>query len=179
MSADEPTEVLVARLRSGDATAAERLDRRYRPALVRFCTGYLGSPDEAEDATQEVFAKVWRSPAVPERFRPWLYTIARNHCLNRLRGRERRKDLDLLRSDVELVQSQTGLASGLARREEAARVARLVASLSVPEREVLRLRYAEELTREEIAEIVGVPPSVVKSRLYEAMKKLRTRIGDG
>ncbi len=179
MSGADDTGDLVRRLRAGDETAAEALDRAHRPALVRFCAGYLGSVDEAEDAAQEVLAKLWRADAVPERFRAWVYTVARNHCLNLRRGRARRRDAEPLRSDVELFRTVSGAATRLVRREEAARIAALVASLGEAEREVVRMRYGEELSRDEIAEVLGVPTSVVKSRLYEAMKKLRARAGDG
>ena len=65
MSPDDQTEGLVRRLRAGERDAAEELDRRFRADLVRFCTGYLGAVDEAEDAVQDVFAKVSALQEIP------------------------------------------------------------------------------------------------------------------
>lgn len=178
MSEEDVTPSLVRRLRAGDAEAAERLDRLFRAGLVRFCVGYLGSVDLAEDAVQEVLAKAWKSDVVPERFRVWLYTVARNHCLNVRRGLGRRRDGGVLPTDVEIAASCTGMVTRLARREEVVRIERLVAALSESQREIIRMRYGEDLSREEIAEILELAPSVVKSRLYEAMKTLRARAGD-
>src|SRR5262245_21975105 len=85
---DDPTPSLVARFRNGDEAAGRALVDRYRPAIVAFCRRHVG--DEAEDAAQEVFRRAIEAREAPERFRPWLYRVARNHCLNLLRagGRE-------------------------------------------------------------------------------------------
>ena len=175
MTGDETRPDLVRRLRAGDPAAAEELDREYRAHLVRFCFGYLRSVDEAEDAVQDVFAKLWKADALPQSLRAWLYTVARNHCLNALRGRGRRPDAKPMPSDMELVASCTGLPTRLVRQEEYGRIERLVADLSEAERELIRLRYGEDLSREEIAQVLELPVSTVKSRLFETMKKLRQR----
>jgi RNA polymerase sigma-70 factor (ECF subfamily) len=167
------TPSLVASLRSGDARAGVLLNRLYRERLIRFCWGYLGSVEEAEDAVQEVFCKVLASSQIPHRFRPWLYKIARNHCLNLARRRARRKDRRDLPSDSQLEARLTGNLTGLVKREMRSRLMHLLAALPTAYREVLRLRYAEELSRAEIAEVLDTPKSVVKSRLFEGLKKLR------
>ena len=73
--------------------------------------------------------------------------------------------------------SQSGFLSRLVRAEAHDRVAHAFATLAPAEQEALRLRYAEQLAREEIAEITGVPPSTVKSRLFEGLQKLRAQLG--
>jgi RNA polymerase sigma factor (sigma-70 family) len=169
----EQTTQLVTSLRNHDARAGERLDQMYRQRMIRCCTGYLGRIEEAEDAVQEVFCKVLAAEHIPENFRPWIYKIARNHCLNVIRGRNRQGPAQGLPPDSMLHHSQTGHLTKLLKREQQARLAELVQSLSEFQREALRLRYTEGLSRAEIADILEVPEKTVKSRLFEGLKKLR------
>lgn len=167
------TSTLVERLRDGDPTAASLLDRLYRDALVRFCWGYLGTMEAAEDALQDIWFKVLASETVPQRFRAWLYRIARNHCLTVLRNQSRRKEGAVGSMAAQLVDSMTGQLTRLVKDERHAQLVKLVQSLPDTQQEVLRLRYVENLSRSEIAEVVGAPESVVKSRIFEGLSKLR------
>ncbi|MFH1747773.1 MAG: sigma-70 family RNA polymerase sigma factor [Planctomycetota bacterium] len=167
------TPSLVLRLRAGENDAGIMLNELYREAMLRFCLGYLGDPEQAEDAVQTIFYKVLHTPAVPERFRPWIYRIARNHCLNMRRDRARRKSGVDLPNESQLHLSAIGALSRLVKHEQQAHVAHLLAALPAEFREALHLRYGENLNRSEIAEILDIPESVVKSRLYEGLKKLR------
>lgn len=167
------TPTLVARLRGGESDAGKLLTSLYRQPMIRFCWGYLGNLDDAEDAVQDIFVKVLKTDAFPDRFRAWLCRIARNHCLNLLRSRNRRRDAGALPSDSHLDAALTGPLSRLVRGEARSRIAHLVAALPPEQREVLRLRHGDGLSRAEIAEVLELPESVVKSRLYEGLKKLR------
>jgi len=167
------TPSLVERLRSGDSQAGEILLRQYRDTLVRFCWGYLGRLDEAEDAVQETCCRVLSAETVPDAFRPWMYKLARHHCLNLLRQRARRPDGDVLPAASQIYGAMTGNLTRLVRGEQASRLAELVQSLPDDQREVLRLRYVEDLSRTEIADVLDLNESVVKSRLFEGMKRLR------
>jgi RNA polymerase sigma-70 factor (ECF subfamily) len=170
---DSATAVLVGRLREHDPRAAKLLETHYRRVLIRFCWGYLGGESEAEDAVQEVFLKVVRTDPIPERFRPWLYQLARNQCLNMLRARARRVERGGLPEASQIHAALTGQLTGLVREEVHARLTQAVRQLSDDLREALRLRYVENLSRVEIAEILDLPESVVKSRLFEGIQKLR------
>lgn len=170
------TPSLIGRLRQGDAEAAALLNDLYRDALYRFCWGYLGTRDAAEDAVQEVCYKVLTARNVPEHFRPWIYRVARNHCLNTLRRRRRHGDDKPLPAASQLHQALTGQLSRLAHQEEQHELINLLEGLSESHQEVLRLRYVENLSRADIADILELPESVVKSRLFEGLKKLRTRL---
>ena len=174
MTTDRPdlTPSLVADLRGGSPSAAGLLDHLYREAIVRLAWGYLGNLDDAEDAAQEIFLKVLETDQVPERFRPWLYRVARNHCLNYRRARGRRRDRAHLVTDPSLAIGGPGVLTQLVAGEEQADVVERIAALSAEQQEVLRLRYAEGLPRKEVAEVLGLPESVVKSRLFEAVKRL-------
>ncbi len=166
----------VARLVEGDPEAAGILDRVYRPALQRFCWGYLGNMEEAEDAVQDVWHKVLQADSVPDRFKPWLYKIARNHCCNLLRERARRKEGAELPAASQVDAALTGHLTRLVKGEVNSQLAAAVSGLTDRQREVLRLRYVEDLARAEIAEVLDVPESVVKSRLFESMKRLREQV---
>ncbi len=172
---DEVTRALISRLREGDPEGAALLEQHYRDPLIRFCWGYLGSTEEAEDAVQEVCVKVVQAPNVPQAFRPWLYRIARNQCLNMLRGRARRPDGHTLPEASRVNAALTGQLTGLVNEEIRGQLQELVWSLDEEHREVLRLRYVEGLSRTEIAEILQTPESIVKSRLFEGLKKLRAK----
>lgn len=169
---EDVTPDVLARLRAGDAEAGRMLERVYRGAIIRCCIGYLGRLEEAEDAVQEIFFKVLRSDRVPEDFRAWVYKIARNHCLNLIRSRVRHPGQELP-GDTLLHESQTGNLTRLLKMERRDELNKVLATLSDTQREALRLRYTEGLSRTQIAEVLELPESVVKSRLFEGLKKLR------
>lgn len=169
----ETASLVAARLREKDAGAGAELHRHYREALVRFCWGYLGSLEESEDAASEILCKVLASPMIPDSFRAWLYKIARNHCLNLVRARGNRKDRGVLPSASRMPDSLTGNLTRMVREEMRTKLADAVRSLPEAQQEVLRLRYVEDLSRAEIADVLEVAESVVKSRLFEGMKALR------
>jgi len=169
----EAVRVLVGRLREGDGDAAAMLDALFREALLRFCWGYLGSMEEAEDVLQEVWYKTLTASHIPDRFRPWIYRIARNESLNLIRKRVKRRDRAGLPAASQVGEYLTGQLTRLVKGEEKSRLRDLVSRLSEAQQEALRLRYVEGLGRGEIAEVLGVPESVVKSRLFEGLKRLR------
>ena len=96
MSAAELAEVL-SNVRAGDSEAWGELYRRYAPAMFRFCRRALPTPEDAEDATTEIFMKL-RDKLIqydPSRsFSAWLYKVAANHCWDMLRRRKARHDKD-------------------------------------------------------------------------------------
>jgi len=168
------TPALVTRLRDGDPKAGNLLCDLYHPPLMRFCFRYLGSQEEAEDVVQEVFLRVLKNNALPLNFRAWIYKIARNRCLDVIRSRGRRRDDLDLPAASQLDADLTGCLTRLVRREQRVHLKRALAELPEDQREVLHLRYAEDLSRTEIAEVLDLPEPIVKSRLYEGMVRLRT-----
>lgn len=172
LDTDEMT-ALVKRLRSGAGDGPALFQRHFRDPLIRFCWGYLGTMEEAEDALQEISYKVITAESIPDRFRAWLYKIARNHCLNVLRDRARHGDVGAVPADSRVHESLTGHLTRLVNEEMQSRINELVLSLPEAQREVLRLRYVEDLSRSEIAEVLDVSETVVKSRLFESLQRLR------
>ncbi|HTF34596.1 MAG TPA: sigma-70 family RNA polymerase sigma factor [Myxococcota bacterium] len=158
-------------MQRGDATAFELLLQRYRQRLFGFLSRRT-APQRTEDLFQETWLRVVRAresfdPA--RRFSTWLFQIANNLC----RDGARRSALEA-REQAQLqfdaaVPSGAGVAALDAKLDARQRLARLPERL----REVLVLRYFEDLGEREIAEIVGVPPGTVKSRLHAAVRALR------
>ncbi len=173
-------EVLVERARDGDGQAASELVLRYRDAMARFCFGYLGHLQDAEDAAQDVLAVVNRSDRLPPNgFRRWLYRVARNRCLNLLKQRkDGRAGAGSVVNDSRWASPRTGPRTALLRREREEEIRRLLSALPDHQREVLILRYFVGLCRREIAEVLDVPDSIIKSRLFEAGQRLREQLRD-
>lgn len=170
---DDATASLIARLRVKGQDAGAELNRLYREALLRFCWGYLGRLEEAEDAVQDVTCKVLSASDIPDDFRPWLYKITRNHCLNLLRQRAHRRDAQNLPGASQIYDALTGQLTKMVKNEARSQLAEIIQTLEESQREVLRLRYVEDLSRTEIAEVLDIPESVVKSRIFEGLRKLR------
>lgn len=167
----------VAMLRRGEPGAADLLESTYREPLVRFCRNYLLRAEDAEDAVQDVFCKVLAADDLPDNFRAWLYRIARNHCLNLVRNHRRRKDLSPLPSSDDMDADLTGQLTRMLRVELGAKVRAALRTLPEPTQEALRLRYVDGLSRGEIAEVLELRESVVKSRLFEGLKRIREQLG--
>lgn len=170
---EDLTPSLVAQLRGGQAEASKLLDQLYRARLTRFCLGYLGNREEAEDVVQDVFYRVLASPTVPENFRAWIYEISRNRCFDRLRAQNRRLDNQTFSTYSHFAAHLTGNLTRLVKGEQRARLWERLAALPAEQREVLLLRYTEGLSRAEIAQVLGLPENLVKHRIYNGLEKLR------
>ncbi len=167
---------LIQRWQKGDVLALERLVRRWQPSIARFLFRLVGSADLVQDLCQETFLRVYRAgPRYHEDagFAPWLYRIALN--LARDAGRRRRRQ-PLLNDGRELVDGQASADVVCQQHESVRLVARAVAELPEPLREVLVLRHYEGMKFEEIARLTGTPASTLKSRFAAALGRLRTRL---
>jgi RNA polymerase sigma-70 factor (ECF subfamily) len=175
-------EELVAAVRAGEPAAFDQLmlrwDRRIRGAAYRV----LGSDDEARDVAQEAFLRAFRhlhSFKEEARFSSWLYQIALNLCRDRLRRRRGREFVSL---DVVTEAAPAALRAepSALERVEAQDLSRVIAAavdtLSEEQREVVVLKEYQGLTFPEIAEVLGVPVSTVKTRLYRALSQLRVKL---
>jgi RNA polymerase sigma-70 factor, ECF subfamily len=169
------TRTLIGQLRKGDAKAGMMLNSLYRNRLIRFSSEYLHSRQEAEDIVQDVFLRVLASDAVPDNFRAWVYRITRNLCLDHLRVRVHHGVGEELTPDAELPAALTGNLTRLVRQEQRENVIQALRSLPLQQQEPIRLRYEEDLSRAEIAQVLDLPESVVKSRIFEGLEVLRQR----
>ncbi len=151
----------------------EALMSEHRAALLRFCAGYLDDAAAADDAVQDVFARALVASEPPRDPRLWLFTVARNHCLNLLRSRSRRKDAARLPTGFDAIATAAGAVTRAIRGEERQRLIAALEAIPDEEREALRLRYSDVLSRAEIAAITQVDESVVKTRLFDGLARLR------
>ncbi len=173
MSEPSPPDSLLAAARQGDDLAAAAFDRTWRPRLLRFALGYLRDPHDCEDAAQSILTRVLTDRTDPDNLETWILRVARNHCLNLRRSRQRRRDAGTLPPASAVAGTATGFLTRLVQGERVEALERAFASLPDGEQEALRLRYGEGLSRGEIAAIAEVPESTVKSRLFEGLRKLR------
>jgi len=164
------TELLV-RVAERDRVAFELLYHRYVRSVFGLALRRLRDRQGAEDAVQETFAAVWRSAASyrPERgpAAPWLYAVARNAVVDRLRTRpEPTADLPEMASE----------AAGPPERAESAEVAwrvhRALEELPAREREVVELAYWSGLSQSEVADYLNIPLGTVKTRTRSALSRL-------
>lgn len=173
----EDDDELLRRARGGDTQARGELVSRYQETILRFCQTYLGSLHDAEDAAQDVMTCVATGVRLPDqRFRAWLYRVARNRCLAALRTRRNNRVGGLVAGASRWPSPRTGPRTAVLRNEWYERLHKLVDTMPEHHREVLILRYFEDLGRKEIAEVLELSESVVKSRLFEARQKLREQL---
>ncbi len=169
------------RLRKGDLTGLEGLMGRHQQRLFRYLRRLLGDETMAEDLFQQTWVRVAeriRSFDAARPFGPWLLTVGRNLALDHLR-RYRPQSLD--EADEPVAPAERSSSAGdalerLALRERRERLEAALTGLAAHDREVLSLRFDEELSLKEIAALVGVPLPTAKARLYRALRRLRTRL---
>ena len=180
---------LVAECRKGDPSAFDELVRRYKDRIYHVVYRFLGNHEDAQDVCQEVFVRAYRGI---EGYRgraqvyTWLYSIAANLARNRLRdGSRRGRNMG---TSFEAIEEQAPGAVDRAKAEsprDAAVDAELQALLQqcleeLPEhyRMAFILRTVEDMSYEQISEVMGCPPGTVKSRLNQARRLLRDRLAE-
>ena len=184
MGQERTDEELLAAYQQGDPGAFETLLRRHRAPLFTFLVRMLGDRERAEDLAQETFLRIVKGAQAWERrarFQTWLFTIARNLCVDHAR-RDRFRRAESLDAqgpdgDPPLAESVQGNEIDPGRGAESERLRPLLqkALLSLPaeQREVFVLREQAGLPFREIAEMVGVNENTVKSRMRYALLALR------
>jgi len=176
----------VVRLRRGDPGAFDALLARYQNRLYRYLHRVVREPAAAEDLFQQTWLRVVQNVGSldPGRnFESWLFRIAHNLAIDHLR-RHRMESLDEQLPSGEAMGSviSSPAPGALERVLEEERDRLLVATLAeLPaiQREVLTLRFEEEMKLEEIAEVLDIPLSTVKSRLKRGLDGLRLKLESG
>ncbi|HKW89925.1 MAG TPA: sigma-70 family RNA polymerase sigma factor [Candidatus Acidoferrales bacterium] len=174
-------EAEVARLRRGDLDALAELVARYQHRLYRYLLRLVRQPAEAEDLFQQTWLRVAgqiRRYDPRRNFDAWLFTLARNLAIDYLR-RVRPESLDAHEAG-EYEKTPPALRDGappaidaMIARERAYLLAAALDNLPVVYREVLSLRFEEEMKLEEIAQVLDAPLSTIKSRLRRSLESLR------
>jgi RNA polymerase sigma factor (sigma-70 family) len=172
---------LVTAVRRGDDSAFEHLFSRYRKRIWSYASGTLRDADRAEDVTQEVFISVLRrlrDTECPIAFKPWVFRIAKNACIDELRrtGRSREvplaADLDSDSDTAELPRSAPGPDVVVESKQQLADLRGAFHGLSELHHQILVLRELEGLSYTEIGQRLGMSRPVVESTLFRARRRL-------
>jgi RNA polymerase sigma-70 factor (ECF subfamily) len=177
-------EIIVERALTGDAEAFGEIVRRWERRIFALAYGMLGREEDARDATQETFLAAFRNLRGfrgEAKVSSWLHRIAVNQCITRQRRAKVRSESAL---EDEQEKSSTNLSVSLSlspsHLTEGAQVTQAVRnavnSLPLELRQIVLMKEFEELTFREISEVLDVPLSTVKSRLYTALKQLQMKL---
>ncbi len=161
----------------GNRNAFEWLYERYYNRVVLFCRQLLhNNPTASEDIAQEVFMIIIHQPHsfdVKQKFSTWIYTIAKNKCFNLLRNEQQRQELVELHYESN---TTTQLHSFVDAASLKQRLTSVFKTLTDKEKTLFVLRFEQELSIKEIAELTQIPEGSVKSGLHYLLKKLGTHL---
>jgi RNA polymerase sigma-70 factor (ECF subfamily) len=183
-SMESDTQQIALGLRQGNVVVLETLVERYQYRLVRYLIYLLGRRDGVDDLVQETWLRVLERGGSYDghsRFEPWLFRVARNIALDAMRRRpmfslDSNEDDGFRSSPASSEPSPYTLA---ARTKDAERLAHSLQTLEPVYREVLVLRFQEDLSLQEISVVVGAPVSTVASRIYRGLATLRPQFEGG
>ena len=173
---------LIERCLNADQAAWDTIVRLYRRKVFNIAYKFVGRHDEAEDLTQDVFLKLFKSLRTFDRranFSTWLISVSRNLCIDHYRRVRRERESINHDVDVVTLARPTGGDSPEAMLERRDRVALLRAALDALApalRAAIMLRDIRELSYQEIAETLGVPEGTVKSRINRGRAELARQI---
>jgi RNA polymerase sigma-70 factor (ECF subfamily) len=168
-------QVLVLRCQAGDERAFEELIRRYDVRLRYYVRRLLGADAVADDVMQDVWLTAFRKLPqlrIAEAFSVWLYRVARSHALAELRDRREWVPLADGQVTTELAHAEPEFAP-----DDAPRMHACLDRLRPEHREVLVLRFIEDMSYEKMAAVIGCPVGTVRSRIHYAKVQLRREMG--
>ena len=172
-------EYLVSLSQAGSIEALDGLARRWTPRLLRYASRVLGGSGDSGEAARDVVQETWvgavrglRGLRDPTQFPAWIYGITTRKCADEIRARTRRRRLDAAAAD------DAGKPIASPTSEAQIDLATAIRRLPPIHRAVVHLFYREDLSVEEIAAVLKIPPGTVKSRLHHAREVLRSQLGD-
>jgi RNA polymerase sigma-70 factor, ECF subfamily len=184
----DPDAALMLRVKQGDTTAFTELVEKYKQPVMNLAYRTVRDATEAEDLAQNVFVQVYKSAGrykSTAKFSTWLFTIARNLCLNEIRRRSRHpaESLDATHPEQEdqpLQQFEDKKTfsppESLLHGELAQNIDRALADLPESQRAAILLCRQDELSYEEIAEVLGCSVSATKSLIHRGRETLKERL---
>ena len=194
MSADQPAgtpdapdspesiETLIRRCLAGDQLAWEAIVRQYRRKVFNVAYKFVGKHDEAEDLTQDIFLKIFKSLDTFDRranFQTWLISVSRNLCIDHYRSvRKERETIDRDVDTAELASVSPGPSqmAALEQRDRVELLRRALALLPKTLRTAVLMRDLQELSYHEIAHELRLPEGTVKSRINRGRSELARQI---
>lgn len=178
----EAIDTLIASCLGGDQTAWEEIVRQHRRKVFNIAYKFTGRHDEAEDLTQDVFLKIFKSLHTFDRranFQTWLVSVSRNLCIDHYRSvRKERETIDRDVDAGELTPAAPGQTAYQA-LEQADRVELLrkaMRELTEDLRDAVSLRDLHELSYQEIADQLNLPEGTVKSRINRGRTELARQV---
>jgi RNA polymerase sigma-70 factor (ECF subfamily) len=187
MSADAPplppaTDEIIERCLNGDQAAWESIVRLYRRKVFNVAYKFVGRHDQAEDLTQDVFLKLYKSLDTFDRranFQTWLISVSRNLCIDHYRAV--RKERETINRDVDPSEfapasSDVRADTQLEQRDRVKLLRRALDKLAPTLRTAVMLRDIQELTYQEIADRLHLPEGTVKSRINRGRTELARQI---
>ena len=185
-SAETETAKIARGLRERDMELLADLVERCQHRLVRYLLYLIGRRESAEDLAQETWVRVLQRGSQyngRQRFDPWLFAIARNLAIDYLRKKRTAVQTPSLPNDRDAIlllpSSGPSPFEAAARSEDAIRLAGQLQILSPLYREALLLRFQEDLSLPEIAQVLGAPVTTVTSRIYRGLAALRSAFEEG
>ena len=187
MSADAPspqhaTDEIIERCLNGDQAAWESIVRLYRRKVFNVAYKFVGRHDQAEDLTQDVFLKLYKSLDTFDRranFQTWLISVSRNLCIDHYRAvRKERETInrDVDPADFAPASPDTRADTQLEQRDRVKLLRRALDKLAPTLRTAVMLRDIQELTYQEIADRLHLPEGTVKSRINRGRTELARQI---
>jgi RNA polymerase sigma-70 factor (ECF subfamily) len=188
MSAELPArppdaiETLIQRCLQGDQLAWEAIVRQYWRKVFNVAYKFVGKHDEAEDLTQDIFLKIFKSLDTFDRranFQTWLISISRNLCIDHYRSvRKEREtiDRDVDANELAPAAKEPGPIAALEQRDRVTLLRQALTALPDTLREAVLMRDIQELSYQEIADRLRLPEGTVKSRINRGRSELARQI---
>jgi RNA polymerase sigma-70 factor (ECF subfamily) len=173
---------IIERTLGGEPEAFNMLVRRWERQIYGLTLRMLGRDEEAKDATQETFLSAYRNLSKfrgEAKFSSWIYRIALNICNTKLRGRARGTvsiEGQREESGIEIAADLDDLGCNIQQQQVTLHVRRALQAIPAEMRQVIIMKEYEGLKFSEIAEILGIPVSTVKTRMYTGLAELRKRL---
>lgn len=178
----DTTDELIQRCLRGDQTAWDSIVQRHRRKVFNLAYKFVGGHDEAEDLTQDIFLKVFKSLDTFDRranFHTWLTSVSRNLCIDHYRSlRKERETIDrnVDADGLSPVSHEEGPAAALERQDRVLLLREAMAALPEALRTAVMMRDIQELSYQEIATTLSLPEGTVKSRINRGRTALARQI---
>ena len=177
----DQTEIIniVNQCRKGDSSSFRLIVEEYQYMIYQLAFRMLCNEDEAKDIVQETFIRAWQNLSKYRseiRMSTWLYTIATNGCIDRLRHKRNENTDTDMQEQLKYFASNENIEQHLINSEQAQLVLALTSQLTPKQKAVFTLHYLEELDTVEIQKITGLSAEKIKSNLYLARKSIRQKL---
>jgi RNA polymerase sigma-70 factor, ECF subfamily len=182
VEAPDPVESLIQRCLKGDQAAWDLIVQQYRRKVFNVAYKFVGKHDEAEDLTQDIFLKIFKSLDTFDRranFQTWLISVSRNLCIDHYRSvRKEREtiDRDVDTSELAPATREPGPIAALEQRDRVALLRKALAALPDTLRTAVLMRDIRELSYQEIADTLRLPEGTVKSRINRGRTELARQV---